>query len=387
MASIEYSKGLEGVIAAESSICRVDGENGKLYYMGYSISDLARNASYEEVTYLLLYGELPTREELEQFTVRMRSARVLPEPVVYMVREFPRDNHPMELLQSVISYLSGYVAHKIHHNPPHCNCRDTLHQVSQIPSVIAAYDRFRNGKDYIPPRDDLNHGANFLYMLHGEAPDKEDGDIMDRALVLHAEHDINASTFTARVVASTMSTCYSSISAAMGALFGSLHGGANEKVIQMIDEIGSKENAKAWVNNRLDAGGKVPGFGHRIYKTRDPRSIIMEEDLKCLSEKHNDWKDYEILQGVQHAFRERMEEKGKPLYPNVDFLSGSVYRHLGISTDLFTPLFAMARVAGWLSHILEQRVDNKLYRPRTLYVGHEQRDYVPIEKRAAGAQA
>jgi 2-methylcitrate synthase len=380
MAETTFAKGLEGVIAAESSICRIDGEKGELFYMGYSIADLVEHCTFEEVTYLLLHGELPNKDELAVFSAKMRNSRDLPEPVIAMIRDFPKDAHPMELLQSVISYLSSYVTHKIHHGP-NCNCRETLHQVAEIATVVATYQRFQEGKEYLPPRKDLSHGANFLYMLRGEEPDPIEGEIMDKALILHAEHSFNASTFTARVVASTMSTCYCSISAATGALFGSLHGGANERVMEMVDKIGTKENARDWVNRALDNKQKVMGMGHRVYRAKDPRSIVIEEHIKQLGKLTGDSTYYDILKEVEHAFRERMEEKGKPIYPNVDFFSGVVYRMLGIPTILFTPIFAMARAAGWLSHILEQRVDNRIFRPKALYNGQERRTLIPIAER------
>jgi citrate synthase len=310
----------------------------------------------------------------------MREARPLKPEIVQMIKDFPKENHPMELLQSVIAYLSGYVEHKIAHSAT-CNCRQTLHQVSQLATVLAAYHRIKNGKEYVEPRMDLSHGANFLYMLHGEEPGELEGRIMDKSLLLHAEHSFNASTFTARVVASTISTCYCSISAAIGALYGALHGGANEKVVAMIHEIGSKENVRPWIAKALEEKRKVMGMGHRVYKAPDPRGLIMEGYLKQLSEKNNDFTNYEILQEIRAAFRERMEEKGKPIYPNVDFLSGSVYLQLGIEPYLFTPIFAIARVAGWLAHILEQRQDNRIFRPRALYTGHEGRTVVPIDQR------
>jgi citrate synthase len=380
MVEATYAKGLEGVVAAESEICRIDGEKGKLYYLGYSIEDLARYSDFEETTYLLLYGRLPNKEEMERFSERMRASRDLAPEILDMVRNFPEDAHPMELLQSVISYLSGYIQHKIHHSAT-CNCRDTLHQVVQLASVMAAWQRFRQGNEYVPPRKDLSHGANFLYMTRGEEPDEYEGTVMDTCLVLHAEHGFNASTFTARVVASTMSTCYSSISAAIGSLYGSLHGGANEKVMAMVEQIGSREMAAEWVNRALDNKQKVMGMGHRVYKAKDPRSIIMEEFLLELSKRKNDTLNYDILKEVERVFRERMEEKGKPIYPNVDFFSGAVYNLLGIPKILFTPVFAMSRVAGWLAHILEQRRDNRLYRPKSLYVGSEPREWLPLEKR------
>jgi len=375
-----YAKGLEGVVAGESVICRIDGLNGRLYYLGYPIEELARYSTFEETTYLLLYGELPTADELAEFTRRMRASRDLSEPVLDMIRSFPKVDHPMELLQSVVAYLSGYVEHRIQHSLT-CNCRDTLHQVVQISSVVAAWQRFHEGKEYVNPRQDLSHGANFLYMLRGQEPEESEGRIMDTALVLHAEHGFNASTFTARVVASTGSTCYCSISAAIGALYGFLHGGANERVMQAVDEIGSKERVKDFLDNELERAHKIMGMGHRIYKAKDPRAIVMEGFLEELSEKKHDFRYLEILKELERDFRSRMEEKGKPLYPNVDFYSGAVYRLLGIPAILFTPIFAMARASGWLAHILEQRVDNRLYRPSSLYTGAPERHYPPIESR------
>jgi citrate synthase len=376
----EYAKGLEGVIAAESSICRIDGEQGKLLYYGYSIEDLVKNSTYEEVTYLLLYGELPNAEELKEFEGKMRRSRGLSDPIISMINDFPEKAHPMELLQSVISYLSGHVQHKIQHSAT-CNCRITLHQIAQLPSVIAAYYRLKNGMEYVPPKDDLSHGGNFLYMMRGKDPDPDEAEIMDKCFILHAEHGFNASTFTARVVASTLSTCYCSISAAVGALYGSLHGGANEKVLAMAQEIGDVSNVVPWLEKALSEKKKVMGMGHRVYRAKDPRAIVMEEFLSDLSEKYGDASYKDILKTLEKEFRIRMEEKGKPIYPNVDFFSGAVYILMGIPAELYTPMFALARSAGWLAHILEQRVDNRLYRPKSLYSGHHSRDFVKIEDR------
>ncbi len=380
MSDTSYAKGLEGVIAGESRICKVDGEQGRLYYFGYRIKDLAANATFEEVTYLLLYGELPTVSELKDFSIRMRKSRELKEPILQMIKSFPRDSHPMELLQSTINFLSGYIDHKIEHSPT-CNCRQTLHQIAQIPPVVAAFHRFRNGLDYVPPRDDLSHGANFLWQLKGVEPDKDDAEIMDKCLILHAEHSFNASTFTARVVASTLSTCYCSISAAIGSLFGSLHGGANEKVMAMVNDIGDKDNAGPWVEKALAEKRKVMGMGHRVYKAKDPRAVIMEEFLGRLSEKSGDSTDMNILKEVEKVFREKMEVKGKPRYPNVDFFSGAVYSQLGIPSNLFTPIFAVARASGWLAHILEQRSDNRIFRPKALYTGDVELPWPVLEER------
>ena len=380
MTETTYAKGLEGVIAAESTICRVDGQEGNLFYRGVSIWDLAEHSSFEEATYLLLYEKLPTAQQLAEFTRKMRSQRAIPPAVIEMIREFPQNGSPMELLQSAISYLSSSVKHKIEHSAT-CNCRDTLHQIAQISTVLATYQRFKEGKPYVEPRSDLSHGANFLYMLRGEEPDAYEGEVMDAALLLHAEHGFCASTFTARVVASTLSTCYCSISAAIGALYGSLHGGANERALAMAEEIGSKENVGPWLDQALAEKRKVMGMGHRVYKTKDPRSVIIEKHLQKLCELKGDHRIYGILKELEKQFRERMETKGKPLYPNVDFFSGAVYALLGIPKELFTPLFAVARTAGWLAHVLEQRQDNRLFRPKCLYVGPQPVGYVAVADR------
>ena len=377
-----YSKGLEGIIADETTISRIDRVNGKLFYRGYSIQELARSSDFEEVTYLLLYEKLPKALELQVWRKRMRASRDIHPVVRDLICSFPAKAHPMQLLQSVVAYLSSYIDHTIQHSPT-CDCRETLHQVVQATSVVAAYQRCKEKRRYVPPRMDLSHGANFLYMLRGEEPEEYEGRIMDICLVLHAEHEFNASTFTARVVASTMSTCYCSIAAAMGALFGSLHGGANERVLDMVEEIGTKEGVGAWMDKAIAEKRKVMGMGHREYKVKDPRSYVMEEFLKELSEKKGNGRHYEILKEIERQFRERMEEKGKPLYPNVDFFSGGVYTLLGIPKILFTPVFAMARVAGWLAHILEQREHgNKIYRPESLYKGPPERPYVPMPQRS-----
>jgi citrate synthase len=342
MKEASYAKGLEGVIAAESEICQIDGVNGKLHYRGYPVEELARSSSFEETTYLLLHERLPSEQELTDFSQRMRQSRTLHPVVQNMIRDFPQAGSPMELMQSVISYLSGSVEHQIRHSAT-CNCRRTLHQVAE--------------------------------------PSAEEGRIFDTCLLLHAEHGFNASTFTARVVASTYSTCYCSISAAVGALAGFLHGGANERVMDMLDEIGEPENVDAWLDKALSERRKVMGMGHRVYKAKDPRAVVMEDMLKKLSEQKGDSRLYELLKKLEEGFRARMEEKGKPIYPNVDFFSGAVYTMLGIPRYLFTPIFAAARSPGWLAHILEQRKDNRIFRPKALFVGPEPRAYVPIDKR------
>lgn len=385
MTETTYAKGLEGVIAAESEICQIDGAGGKLYYRGYSIGDLAEHSSFEETTHLLLNEKLPSRQELEGFRQRMRQSRQLPVPVRAMIQSFPPTGSPMELLQSVIAYLSSTVERQIPHSAT-CNCRQTLHQIAQMPVVLATYQRFKEGKQYLESRPELSDGANFLYLLRGEEPSPEEGRIFDTCLVLHAAHGFNASTFTSRVVASTYSTCYCSISAAIGALAGFLHGGANERVLNMLDEIESKDNVESWLDKTLSQHAKVMGMGHRVYQAKDPRAVIMERMLLDLSRKMDDLRLYELLKQIEERFRARMEEKGKPIYPNVDFFSGSVYTMLGIPRYLFTPIFAAARSAGWLAHILEQRKDNRFFRPKARYVGPEPRPYVPLEGRPETAR-
>lgn len=380
MENVSFAKGLEGVIAAASDICKIDGTAGKLYYRGYSIEDLAKNSSFEEVTFLLLNEHLPTKEELADFQVKMRRSRALDPHILDMIRNFPPEGKPMELLQSVISYLSGYVEHKIHHSAT-CDCRITLHQVVQLSSVVATYQRFKEGKDYVEPDLALSHGGNFLYMLRGARPDADEDRIMDAALVLHAEHGFNASTFTARVVASTLSTCYSSISAAIGALYGSLHGGANEAVLKMLDEIGTADNVDAWFARAMEQKRKIMGYGHRIYKTKDPRSVVIEGFLEELSKKKDDFNELNMLKKLEAAALHVLGDRENPVYPNVDFFSGSLFRMLGIPSHLFTPIFAMGRVSGWLAHILEQRKDNRIYRPKSLYNGPDPRPYVPLAAR------
>lgn len=381
MPDVTYSKGLEGIIAGETSISFIDGLHGKLFYRGFPVDELVKNSTYEETVYLLMFEKLPTAPELESFTRNFRASRHIAVPIRDMIRNFPQDGELMDLLQSVMSYLSGYVAHKIRHSAT-CNCQQTLHQVAQLATVIATHQRFREGRSYVAPRDDLSHGANFLYMLRGEVPEPYEAAIMDKCLIIHAEHGFNTSTFTARVVASSMSTCYASISAAIGALRGPLHGGANEQVMAMLQEIGSADNVDTWLTEALAEKRKIAGMGHREYKVKDPRSQIMEAFLHELSEKKGDSRHLSILLKLEKSFRLQMDKSGKPLYPNVDYFSGSVYSLLGIPLHLYTPIFALARVAGWLAHILEQRKDNRIFRPEGLYTGPQPREYTAIEKRS-----
>lgn len=379
---IKYARGLEGVIAGESEICQIDVANSRLYYRGYSIEDLVKHSSFEETTYLLVYERLPSAAELEDFKQRMRSERGVNSVVRGMIRDFPPAGKPMEMLQSAISYLSGTREHQVRHSGL-CNCRNTLHQVAQLATVLATYHRFRQGLPYLEPRADLGHAANFLYMLTGQEPSERDARIFDGCLIIHAEHSFNASTFTARVVASTLSTCYSSISAAIGALNGSLHGGANEGVMDMLDEIESPARVSEWLDRTLATKGKVMGMGHRVYRGTDPRAVIMQHFMEQLCEDKGNTVMRPLLHEIESQFRVRMDAAGKALYPNLDFYSGAVYTLLGIPRYLFTPIFAMARASGWLAHVLEQRKDNRLYRPDCIYTGSAPRPYAPVEARPA----
>jgi citrate synthase len=381
-AEASYSKGLEGVVAGESTVCQIDVPNSRLYYRGYSIEDLVRNSSFEETTYLLIYERLPSATELADFTRRMASERGVDSVVQGMIRNFPPSGKPMEMLQSVISYLSGTRQHQVRHSAT-CNCRSTVHQIAQMATVLATFHRFRRKLPYVEPRPELGHAANFLYMLTGQEPGEREAEIFDGCLIMHAEHGFNASTFTARVVASTLSTCYSSISAAVGALNGSLHGGANEGVMEMVEEIGSPDRVSEWLDRTLREKGKVMGMGHRIYRGKDPRAVVMERFLDELSQSRGDTVLRPLLHEIEREFRVRMDAAGKPLFPNLDFYSGGVYSLLGIPRDLFTPVFAMARAAGWLAHILEQRKDNRLFRPDCLYTGFAPRPYPAVEERSA----
>ena len=365
-----YAKGLAGVIVAESKICKIDGLKGMLSYRGYRIEDLAANYDFEQVTYLLLEGELPTGAHEERgrtFCRMLRDNRAISERVVAFLKSFPKHTHVMDMLQAVVPLLGA------ERNPDgesiKSNCVGSEHLIAQFATVVAAIYRIRKGMDVIAPRNDLNHGANFLYMLHGTEPSKNAAAVMDTCLTLHAEHSFNASTFTARVISSTLAHCCRSISGAIGSLSGPLHGGANEQVLRMVDEIGSADNTTAWIDNALANKQKIMGMGHRVYKAKDPRAFVIEKLLAKLNEElpHNN--DYDILKKIEAQVGEYMHKKGKPVYPNVDFFSGAAYRMLEIPTNLFTAIFAVARVSGWMAHIREQAVDNRIYRPKALYTG------------------
>jgi citrate synthase len=370
------ARGLEGVIALESELSDIDGQKGELIYRGYDIDDLAEKACFEEVVYLLANGDLPTQDELDGLQQELRSERALPAPVLDYLRNVPDDSHPMAVLQTAVSALGQY-DDEANVMEEAANRRKAVRILSQIPTIIASFDRLRKGLDPIAP---LNHGSmahTFLYMLNGEEPGEAAERTFDVCLVLHADHGLNASTFTGRVIGSTLSDMYSAIPGAIGALKGPLHGGANREVMRMLLDIDEKGADPAqYVRERLEAGEKVMGFGHRVYDTMDPRAAILRDMVKELSEKEGEMKWYEYSVAVHETMK---EETG--IDPNVDFFSASTYYQLGLDPDLFTPIFALSRSAGWTSHLLEQWADNRLIRPRAQYVGERDNTFVPIENR------
>ena len=376
----EYAKGLAGVIAAESSICLIDGAVGSLRYRGIGIEDLAANSSFSESAYLLLHGKLPSRAELGGFDEKLRGYRAVDSSIIAVLRGLSKDTHPMIALQAAIAAHGGIDSPvAAAHNAE--NFDRAMKIIARFPTIVAAWDRIRKGQDPIDARSDLGHGQNFLYMLSGETPDDETGHIFDVCLILHMEHSFNASTFTGRVVSSTQAPLDASIAAAVGALYGPLHGGANERVLAMLDEVPAGDAATGWLTDALAAKRKIMGMGHRVYQAKDPRAFVLEGFLKRIVEKSGRTENYDKLKAVETAMRTEMERKGKKIYPNVDYFSGSLYENLGISTELFTPIFAIARVVGWAAHILEQWEDNRIFRPRALYTGPETAEWVDFDQR------
>jgi len=377
MSEATYAKGLAGVIAAESKICRIDGQQGLLSYRGYTIQDLAANSTFSESAYLLLYGALPTKAQLDEFDARLTSYRAIDDSVVNVLKALPKTTHPMLALQAGIAALGGTGEVPAGHDE--ANFDRAIQLIARTPTIVAAWKRLSEGDAPLAPRTDLGHGQNFLYMLTGEAPDQETGHIFDVCLILHMEHSFNASTFTSRVVASTTAPLDSAISAAVGSLYGPLHGGANERVLHMLDEVESAAVAEEWVMNALASKTKIMGMGHRVYKAKDPRAFVLEGFLTRIAEKTGGNENYRKLKVIESTMAREVGAKG--IYPNVDFFSGSLYQLLGIPTELFTPIFAVGRVVGWCSHVLEQWEDNRIFRPRALYTGDESNTWVDFDAR------
>ena len=377
----EFVKGLEDVIAGESSICDVDGTHGKLIYRGYDIHDLAQNTTFEEVISLLWNGSLPTAAALTALNSDLDKNRAIPAGVLALLRQFPKGAPAMDALRTATSLLSLYDPDEGDESME-ANRRKALRVTAQMGSLVAALDRLGKGLEPIAPKAGLSTAASFLYQLTGKEPTATEAHALDVALILHADHELNASTFAARVTVATLTDLYSGVTSAIGTLAGPLHGGANVNVMHLLKEIGTPDKADAIVSQMLAEGKKIPGIGHRVYRALDPRAVSLEEMSKQLAESSGDAKWYEISERVQESADKALAAKGKTtLKANVDFFSASVYHMLGIPTDLFTPVFAISRVAGWTAHILEQLGDNRLIRPRAIYTGPRDLTVTPIGDR------
>jgi len=377
----EFVKGLEDVIAGESSICDVDGKNGKLIYRGYDIHDLAENTTFEEVVYLLWNGGLPTISQLNALQADLDAARVLPEAALDLLRRFPKTATAMDALRTATSLLALYDPDEADESME-ANKRKALRLTAQMGTLVAALDRLRKGEEPVAPKPGLSTAGNFLYQLTGTEPGATETHALDVALVLHADHELNASTFAARVTVATLTDMYSAVTSAVGTLAGPLHGGANVNVMHLLEQIGTPDRAEEIVTQMLAEGKKIPGIGHRVYRALDPRAVSLREMSRQLAESSGDAKWYEISEKVQEAADKALAAKGKTtLKANVDFFSASVYHMLGIPDDLFTPVFAISRVAGWTAHILEQLGDNRLIRPRAIYTGPRDLTVKPIRER------
>lgn len=377
MATAVATKGLEGIVATTSSICWIDGDAGVLAYRGIDIHKLAEQSNFEETTYLLWNGRLPKRAELDAFRQELAKARRLDSKIIEMLRTFPKDSTPMEVLRTTVSALSCYDPDE-KDNSHDANLRKSFRLTSQIAMIVAHYDRIRKGKPLVDADPALSHAGNFLWMLNGEKPSETATRTMDVALILHADHELNASTFAARVIAATLSDIHSAITGAIGALKGPLHGGANEAVMHMLFEIDKKgEDPVEHVKAMLAAKKKISGFGHRVYRTEDPRATHLRRMSEALGKSANNPKWFDMSQKI-----EKYINAEKKLNANVDFYSASTYTTLGIDIDLFTPIFAVSRIAGWAAHVIEQQDDNRLIRPRADYIGPEYpAEYTPIEQR------
>ncbi|MBI4492923.1 MAG: citrate synthase [Chloroflexi bacterium] len=385
--SIVAKAGLEDVVAASSSICTVDGLAGRLIYRGYDIDDLATHSTYEEVVYLLWYGRLPRADERERHRAQLATARALPQEVLAFMASLPRDSHPLDVLRSVTSVL-GHYDPDAQDNSQEATLRKSYRLEGQMATAVAAWHRVRQGQQPLAPREQLSHAANFLYMLFGRDPDDVATRTMDLALILHAEHELNASTFAARVVAATEAELHPAITAAWSALKGPKHGGANEDVMDVLKEIGTPERAEAWIRAKLawraslspaerqSPAARIPGFGHRVYRVDDPRAKHLRRMSRELAEGAGETRWYEIQEIIRRVVQAELK-----LIVNVDFYSATVYYVMGIPTDLNTSLFAVGRIAGLCAHVMEQLAHNRLIRPRAEYVGPMNLTYVPIAQR------
>ena len=380
--------GLRNIEVADTKISYIDGEKGKLIYRGYDILDLTKNSNFEETCYLLLHDELPTKSEYEDFKTELIAARAIPKQMQTNMGNWRKDADPMDVLQAFVAAFGGYYDEEF--STKEASYSRAINLIAKVPTIVSSWQRIRNDKKTVEPDPELSHAANFLYMLNGEKPDMELEKIFDVCLILHADHTLNASTFAAREVASTRAHMYSAASAAVGALSGELHGGANYEVMRMLLDIKTVDNVEPYINEKFAKNERVMGMGHAVYKTVDPRSQVLKELSKRLSEKtEQPW--YKITSRVEHVTAELMKKtKGVEIFPNVDLYSASVYYMLGIPMDLNTPIFAISRAAGWAAHIIEEKFAEAapkpmLYRPKAVYVGKyagpQGCKYVAIEKR------
>ncbi len=374
----DFVPGLAGVVAAKSAIGLINGLEGVLRYRGIRIEHLAEKGTFEEIAHLLLFGNLPTTAELEAFDKELRGLRDLPAGLVKILDALPEGGHPMVALQTAVAALGTW--HPALDVTDRAGNRSAvLRLIASMPTIVAAFDRLRKGQEIIAPDASLPHAANFAYMLSGERPNAQVARLLDVCLILHAEHGFNASTFTGRVVGSTLANPYSVIAGAIGSLSGPLHGGANERVLNMLRTIDGVDSVEAFLDGKITRKEKIMGLGHRVYKVKDPRATVLQTMAADLFETQGASELYDIGHKMEQVAADRLGHKG--IYPNVDFYSGLVYEKLGIESDLYTPLFAIARVAGWSAHWLEQLEDNRIYRPTQLYVGDTEAEYVDIAAR------
>ena len=370
--------GLEDVVVAQSSICFIDGKRGQLVYRGYDIDDLAENASFEEVAFLLWDGHLPSQSELDELRADLAAAMHFPKHLLELLKELPFDANPMRVL-SIATAALGTLDPDADDLSPAANRKKAINLTAQLPLITCAWHHIRNGTEIPSPKPEKSLAYNFLWMLTGQEPDDYAVETFDAALIIHADHELNASTFSARVTAATLSDLHSAVTSAIGTLKGPLHGGANEAVMQMLQEIGDLENVDAYMEKLRADKKKVMGFGHRVYKAKDPRAKILEKMSEELGKRAGETKWFEMTRAVEAIFQPQVAEKG--IFPNVDFYSASAYQVMGIPRDLFTPIFACSRVVGWTAHLLEQYANNRLFRPSSEYTGPTDQKYLPISKR------
>jgi 2-methylcitrate synthase len=368
-------KGLREVIAGQTKVSDIDGAQGRLWYAGYEIGDLARNATFEEVVYLLHHARLPNRDELDELNEFLVNERELSPFLLQLMPDLAQQTSPMSMLRTSISAASAYDPDGWDESAP-AQYRKAMRLVAKTPTLIATYHRLRTGQEVIPPNPKLPHAANFLWMLLGEEPDLDDAAALDTTLIIYADHTMNASTFTARIIASTLADMFSAITGAIAALKGPLHGGANEEAMKMAWEVGAPDKAEAFVRDRLGRHEKIMGFGHAVYTTMDPRATVLKQLARDVGERHDDILWSQIFEALQTTVYDQRQ-----LWPNVDLYAAGVYHALGIPTDLMTPIFALARMAGWTAHVCEQYADNKVIRPGSEYVGPRDQTWVPIEQR------